>query len=60
MKEIIHDVLAFVVVAVAVFLVIGINAWWARTFGLPWLGRRAPKAEVQTLFHGNTKDQDQL
>jgi len=25
-----------------------------------WTGRRASKIEIQTLFHGNTKDQDQI
>jgi len=33
-----------------------------RLFGpsFHWGRRRAPKVEIQTLFHGNTKDQDQI
>ena len=33
-----------------------------RIFGpnFHWGRRRAPKIEIQTLFHGNTKDQDQI
>lgn len=33
-----------------------------RVFGpnFHWGRQRAPKVEIQTLFHGNTKDQDQI
>jgi hypothetical protein len=36
-----------------------LDLWWGRTFGRPLSGR-INKLEIQTLFHGNTKDQDQI
>jgi hypothetical protein len=36
-----------------------LDLWWARTFGRSLSGR-INKLEIQTLFHGNTKDQDQI
>jgi len=35
------------------------DLWWARSFGRPLSGRMY-RLEIQTLFHGNTKDQDQI
>lgn len=36
-----------------------LDLWWFRTFGRSLSGRMS-KLEIQTLFHGNTKDQDQI
>jgi len=36
-----------------------LDLWWARSFGRPLSGRMH-RLEMQTLFHGNTKDQDQI
>jgi hypothetical protein len=36
-----------------------LDLWWARVFGRPLSGRLA-RAEIQTLFHGNTRDQEQI
>lgn len=36
-----------------------LDLWWARAFGRPLSGRMY-KIEIQTLFHGNTRDQDQI
>lgn len=32
---------------------------WERVFGRPLSGRMR-RLEIQTLFHGNTRDQDQI
>ena len=36
-----------------------LDLWWDRTFGHSLSGRMN-KLEIQTLFHGNTKDHDQI
>jgi hypothetical protein len=36
-----------------------LDLFWARVFGRPLSGRMH-KLEIQTLFHGNTRDQDQI
>jgi hypothetical protein len=36
-----------------------LDLWWDRTFGHSLSGR-LNKLEIQTLFHGNTKDHDQI
>jgi hypothetical protein len=36
-----------------------LDLWWYRTFGHSLSGRMN-KLEIQTLFHGNTEDQDQI
>jgi len=36
-----------------------LDLWWGRTFGRSLSGRMS-KLEIQTLFHGNTRDQDQI
>ena len=36
-----------------------LDLWWAKTFGRPLSGRMN-KLEIQTLFHGNTRDRDQI
>ena len=36
-----------------------LDLWCLRTFGHPLSGR-INKLEIQTLFHGNTKDHDQI
>ena len=35
------------------------DLWWGRMFGRSLSGRIS-KLEIQTLFHGNTKDEDQI
>jgi len=37
-----------------------LDLWTERVFGRSLRLRRQNKMEIQTLFHGNTKDQDQL
>ena len=36
-----------------------LDLWWADKFGRPLSGR-VGRLEIQTLFHGNTKDEDQI
>lgn len=36
-----------------------LDLFWARTFGHPLSGRFG-RIEIQTLFHGNTRDHDQI
>lgn len=36
-----------------------LDLWWARVFGRSLSGRMY-KVQIQTLFHGNTRDQDQI
>jgi hypothetical protein len=36
-----------------------LDLWWVRNFGRPLSGRLA-RIEIQTLFHGNTKDEEQI
>jgi hypothetical protein len=36
-----------------------LDLWWLRTFGRPLSGRFG-RIGIQTLFHGNTKDRDQI
>jgi len=36
-----------------------LDLWWARAFGRSLSGR-LNRFEIQTLFHGNTKDHDQI
>lgn len=36
-----------------------LDLWFERRFGFPLSGRMN-KLEIQTLFHGNTKDQNQI
>jgi hypothetical protein len=36
-----------------------LDLWWAGAFGRTLSGRMY-KIEIQTLFHGNTRDQDQI
>jgi hypothetical protein len=36
-----------------------LDLWWYRTFGRSLSGR-INRLEIQTLFHGNTRDQDQI
>jgi len=36
-----------------------LDLWWGRTFGRSLSGRMS-KLEIQTLFHGNTRDEDQI
>ncbi len=66
MKAILEILVGFVAVAVFLWLFLKLNLLLddlgARLFGPSFRLRRtrAPKAEIQTLFHGNTKDQDQI
>jgi len=36
-----------------------LDLWWTRTVGQSLSGRMN-RLEIQTLFHGNTKDQEQI
>ena len=36
-----------------------LDLWWERRFGRSLSGRFY-RLEIQTLFHGNTRDQDQI
>lgn len=36
-----------------------LDLWWSRKFGHALSGRFG-KLEIQTLFHGNTRDQDPI
>ena len=36
-----------------------LDLWWVEKFGRPLSGRLV-KIEIQTLFHGNTKNQAQI
>ena len=36
-----------------------LDFWWSKVFGVPLSGR-INRIEIQTLFHGNTKDEDQI
>lgn len=64
MKELLKilGVMAGIAVVVWLWLKVSVSfdLWCQRKFGF-WPGyNRAPKSEIQTLFHGNTKDQDQI
>ena len=56
-KELLKPVLGFVLVAVCLWLWFRLNLFF---YERGWTVRRYPKTEIQTLFHGNTKDKDQL
>jgi hypothetical protein len=57
-KEILRVVVGVVAVAVCVWLWLRANLF---LYERGWVIRRSPKKiEVQTLFHGNTKDDDQI
>ena len=67
MKELLEILAVMLVIAVCGWLVLNLSTffdlWCQRKFG-SWPGYsrvRAPKSEIQTLFHGNTKDdKDQI
>jgi hypothetical protein len=58
MIELFEILAGFLGVAVFVWLFLKLGVFLKITFGLE--RRRVPKVEIQTLFHGNTKDQDQI
>jgi hypothetical protein len=58
MKDLLQILLGFLAVAVFLWLYLRVKTFLYER-GLVWR-RRALKVEIQTLFHGNTKDQDQL
>lgn len=65
MKELLSIVLGVVAVAAFVWIYLNVsvflNELGTRHFGsYRWGNRRTPKVEIQTLFHGNTKDEDQI
>jgi len=64
MKDLLESVLPLAGVAgflyVYLKLVVLIDERSERKFGRSVIGRKLPKVEFQSLFHGNTKDQDQL
>jgi hypothetical protein len=42
-------------------LMVSFEDWFERRFSFSFRRDRAPKVEIQTLFHGNTKDdKDQI
>ena len=57
LKEVLQVVLAFGAVAVCVWIWLKVNLFF---YERGWTVRRSPKIEIQTLFHGNTKDKDQI
>jgi hypothetical protein len=65
MKEILQILLGIIAVSVFVLLYLRFlvfDAWCEQTFGFSVLRRRTKpaKVEIQSLFDGNTKDQDQI
>lgn len=50
-------VLAFVAVAAFAWIWLRVNLFF---YERGWTLQRSPKIEIQTLFHGNTKDKDQI
>lgn len=56
-KELLQIVLTVVAVAILVWLWLKVNLFF---YERGWTTRRPPKVEIQTLFHGNTKDKDQI
>jgi hypothetical protein len=62
MKEILQVLLAIIGVSVLVWLYLRLNAWCEETFGfsVPWRRTKPAKVEIQSLFDGNTKDEDQI
>jgi hypothetical protein len=66
MKELLEILAVMIGIAVGGWLLLNLSTsfdlWCQRKFGF-WPGHsrtRTPKSEIQTLFHGNTKDQDQI
>ena len=59
MIELLEILLGFFAVALFMWLYVRLGAFLMLKFGLEGR-RRASRVEIQTLFHGNTKDQDQL
>jgi hypothetical protein len=55
-KELLQLVMGFVAVA-AVWLWLRVNLVF---YERGWTVRRSTNVEIQTLFHGNTKDKDQI
>ncbi|MGP0020674.1 MAG: hypothetical protein ACLPHP_19050 [Candidatus Sulfotelmatobacter sp.] len=64
LKDILRIVLALSAIGLVVWLYLTVvtflDQWSDRTFGWSIMRRRNYKTEIQTLFHGNTKDEDQL
>lgn len=59
--QILAVMFAIVVVVCMYFKVtLFVDDWCERKLGISFRRRRTPKLEIQTLFHGNTKDQDQI
>jgi hypothetical protein len=56
-KELLQLVMGFVAVAALVWLWLRVNLVF---YERGWTVRRSPNVEIQTLFHGNTKDKDQI
>jgi hypothetical protein len=66
MRELLEILIGFLAVAALVWfylhLCLFLDDLGERLFGpsFRWWRRRAPKMEIQTLFSGKTKDQDQI
>ncbi len=59
MRELLHIVLSFIGVAALVWLYLRV-IMFLDEHSLLFRRRKVPKVEIQTLFHGNTKDEDQI
>jgi hypothetical protein len=58
LKDILRFLLGFAAVAGFLWLYWRLNLFF---YERGWIFRRSPKVEIQTLFHGNTKDdKDQI
>ena len=57
LKELLKVVLGFAAVAGGLWLWLRVNLFF---YERGWTVQRSAKIEIQTLFHGNTKDKDQI
>ncbi len=53
LKELLRVAIGVLAVVVFVWLWLRVNLFF---YERGWIVRRSPKVEIQTLFHGNTKD----
>ncbi len=64
MKELLQILAVMFAIVIVVWiyfkLTLFVDDWCERRLGISLRRQRAPKLEIQTLFHGNTKDQDQI
>ena len=61
MRELFQILIGFAGAAVSIWLLLKAQMFCEEHFGFgPLRRKKMPKVEIQTLFHGNTKDQDQI